>query len=81
MNNNLFAAIYPTGIVYADRTKEYHGDYKKIAFLPFDTLKLDIYDKDSILLPEIIEDVKSYHIGEELQISTAGQKIILGNKA
>jgi hypothetical protein len=80
MNKHLFAGIYPTGIVYADKTKEEHGDYKKIAFLPFDTLKLNIFDKNSVCLPEIIEDVKQYHIGQELQISQSGQKIILGNK-
>jgi hypothetical protein len=80
MNANIFAGIFPTGVIYADKSKEEHGDYKKIAFLPFDTLKLEIFSKRSKLLNEIIEDSKSYIAGEELQISTSGQKIILGTK-
>ena len=41
----LFIGVFSTGIAYADRTIERHGDYKKLAFLPFNTLELMI-EKD-----------------------------------
>lgn len=37
----LSTTIFPTGISYADRTREKDVDYLKLAFLPFSTLKLE----------------------------------------
>ena len=41
MHPRLFAGVYPCGIVYADRSRQRHGDYLRIAFLPFRTLRLE----------------------------------------
>lgn len=38
----LFVGMYPCGIVYSDRAKTEYGDYQKVAFLPYNTLKLEI---------------------------------------
>ena len=38
----LFIGIFPGGISYADRTVERDGDYKRLAFLPYDTLALQV---------------------------------------
>jgi hypothetical protein len=46
----LFIGLFPTGFSYADRTREEQGDYKRIAFLPYDTLELKVYDPKSKLL-------------------------------
>lgn len=59
LQERLFAGVYPCGIVYADKGREVNGDYKRIAFLPYRTLKLEISDKSSILLPLIIADAEA----------------------
>lgn len=41
----LFIGCYPTGLVYADRTRERHGDYVRLAYLNYRTLTLDL-EKD-----------------------------------
>ena len=80
LRERLFAGVYPGGIVYADRTKEENGDYKRVAFLPYDTLKLRIDDHNSVLLPMVKEDAE--HIiakrGEQFSISACGQTVTLG---
>ncbi len=75
--NRLFAGLYPCGIVYADRGIEEHGDYKKIAFLPYDTLKLEVYAPESPLMTSINADVSKYQKGQSLQIA-GNCTIILG---
>ncbi len=40
--DRLFIGVYPTGIAYADKWNEVDGDYKRLAFLRFATLALDI---------------------------------------
>lgn len=79
--NRLFVAAYPAGMVYADRQREEAGDYKKVAFLPFSTLELEIYvDCPSELIEEIREHASTLQAraGEQYQISTSGQSITLG---
>jgi hypothetical protein len=67
--SRLFGGHFPCGIVYADRWTEEGGDYKRIAFLPYDTLKLEISDKDSPLLAQIRQDAAQYQVGQNLQIA------------
>jgi hypothetical protein len=38
----LFIGIYPTGLSYSDRGVEEHGDYKKLGYLNYASLKLDL---------------------------------------
>jgi hypothetical protein len=33
----LFIGLFPGGVSYANRNVEEHGDYKRLAFLPYDT--------------------------------------------
>jgi hypothetical protein len=81
LEDRLFAGVMPAGITYCDRKIEVDGDYKKIAFLAFYDLKLQIFDKESRLLPLILPDAKRLQrkVGEEYQISLTGQTIILGS--
>lgn len=81
----VFAGVFPTGISYADRTVEVGGDYKRLAFLPFDTLSLEWRAK------RIPKDVQDYIIkdaakiqarrGEDYRVSSAGQTVLLGGSA
>lgn len=80
----IFAGIYPEGIVYADRHRERGGDYVRLAFLSFGTLKLEI-EKDcpEELRRRIVADAERIQArkGEAFQISTSGQTIALGFRA
>lgn len=79
--DRLFIGVYPGGIVYADRGREEHGDYARLAFLPFDTLKLDIASNCPLDLKERIEaDASRIQLqrGKQFRISTAGQTVMLG---
>lgn len=42
MKDRLFVGIYPAGILYSDRANEQHGDYKRLAFLPYRELSLKL---------------------------------------
>jgi len=37
----LFIGVFPCGISYADRHHEEQGDYKSLAFLPYNSLILE----------------------------------------
>jgi len=79
----IFRGVSPCGIVWADKYKEECGDYKRIAFLSFATLKLEIKDDCPKKLIDFIKsDAKSIQDkkGEEYQISQCGQTITLGYK-
>ncbi len=79
--DRLFSGVYPTGTVYADRTVEKDGDYKRLAFFSFSNHNLEIEDDcPEELKDRIIRDAASIQIrrGEQFPISTAGQYIELG---
>lgn len=40
--DRLFVGVYPGGMVYADRAREQHGDYARVAFLPWHSLTLQV---------------------------------------
>jgi len=80
-DNRLFACIYPGGIAYSDRTKEEHGDYKKVAFLSFKTLVVEpAKNANKELLAAAMLDAKKIQArkGENFQVSSSGQYITLG---
>jgi len=77
-DNRLFAGKYSAGIVYADKKVPFGRDYKKIAFMPYNTLELRFYKCPDELKQEIINDALTYKRGDKLQISTCGQTVILG---
>ena len=77
----LFSGVYPCGIVYADRWNEQHGDYKRVAFLPYKSLELDLYpDCPLELKAAIIKDAEGIiaQKGKAYPISASGQTVILG---
>jgi len=76
--------VRPCGIEFSDRHNEEHGDYKPLAFLPFDTLVLDVRKDCPVdLVAEIKSTAAIYQArsGEQFQISTCGQTVLLGSKA
>ncbi len=84
-SDRVSAATFPTGINYADRTVEVKGDYKRLAFLPFDTLELEWIAK------RVPPDVRDYIVadaakiqarrGQQYQTSQAGQTVMLGSSS
>lgn len=81
-NDALFIGAYPGGIVYADRTTRGPGfDYARVAFLPYDTLKLEVQeDADPELVRRAKTDASQYKAGDKFEISATGQYVILGSK-
>lgn len=80
----LFMGIFPTGIAYADRAREMDGDYLTLARLPFATLVLEWTGATcpDDLADAIRSDAEAMQArrGEEFQVSTAGQTVLLGDK-
>lgn len=79
----LFVGVMPTGIVYADRSREVDGDYARCAFLPFDTLFLAVAPKcpkDMVGLIEADAATIIARRGEQFPISSSNQTVLLGSK-
>ncbi len=80
-NSRLFIGVFPTGISYADRTQEEHGDYKRLAFLSYRTLELEWYGN---VPPDQRNQIISHAgtiqamRGQAFQISSSGQTVKLG---
>ncbi|MGH8159184.1 MAG: hypothetical protein ACREPQ_13760 [Rhodanobacter sp.] len=82
-HNRIFAGMFPCGISYADRHTIKGSDYKRLAFLPYDTLELQIEKSCPKDLKEwILADAAKYQAmqGSSLSISVSGQTVLLGNK-
>lgn len=84
MDDRLFVGKYPTGLVFADRHREENGDYRRVGFMPWNTLQLEPRPgAPAALLQEAAAIVETYR-GREGQlemISTTGQKVLLGPRA
>lgn len=78
---SLFIGCYPTGLVYADTSNEVDGDYKRIAYLNYRTLELEIDDAKSPLLPLVMADAERMKAkrGERYQIA-GNMSVILGRE-
>lgn len=83
LQKRLFTGVFPTGIIYADRAREVAGDYKRLAFLGFSTLELEI-EKDcpagfrALICADAAElQAKK---GQPYPISESGQYVTLGHK-
>lgn len=80
-DGRLFIGTFPAGIVYADRRREEHGDYQRVAFLPYSTLELETNPKaHKQLARQVAEHAATIQArrGEQFQISTCGQTVTLG---
>jgi hypothetical protein len=74
--------IYPEGVVYADRTVEKQGDYKRLAFLDYATLTLLLEDDcPPDLRSRIVADAATLQLrrGKHLAISWSGRTVLLGS--
>ncbi len=83
-NARLFIGVFPGGISYADRTVEEHGDYKKLAFLPYDTLVLDLKPGVSAALAKAIKAHAATiraRKGQHFATDTSGHYVVLGKSA
>lgn len=80
VEERLFVGVYPCGLSYCDRAVEKDGDWKKIAFLPYRTLELEVYAPQSPLLAAIHVDARAMQArrGQEFQVSSSGQTVLLG---
>lgn len=82
MDARIFSAMYPTGIIWSDTWIKVNGDYKKLAFLSYGTLGLEIEpDCSENLRDYIIEDAARIQKrqGEYIEYTASGQKILLGH--
>ena len=80
--HRLFVGVFPGGLVYADRWAEQHGDYKRLAFLPYATLALQVEPDCPPDLRTEIETAAATIIaqrGQPFQVSACGQTVILGH--
>lgn len=80
--DRISSCVFPTGISYADRAREEHGDYKKLAHLFFSDLRLDFAaDCPDTLREWIAADAAGIQSrrGEQLEVSTCGQYVVLGS--
>ena len=81
IQERLFIGVFPCGIVYADRTIEDGGDYKRIAFLPYKELLLSVGKQCSRLMLNAITEHAQTIIakrGERFETSACGQSVVLG---
>ncbi len=83
-SSRLFAGVTPTGIAYADKQRERDGDYLKVAFLPFQSLRLQWSPGNHP--PELRELVQAdadaiiARRGQPYEVSSSGQTVILGGE-
>lgn len=80
--NTLFVGVFPTGLSYCDRSR----DYRKLAFLPFSSLVLEWAPGvrvSPMMRAEIEADAKKMQArrGEAFIVSTCGQTVLLGSTA
>lgn len=79
--DRLFIGVFPAGISYADRSRERHGDYVRLAFLSYATLVLDVERGCPADLRARIEQhaaTLQAKRGELFQTSQCGHSVRLG---
>lgn len=77
---SVFIGMFPAGVVYSDRQREEHGDYKRLAFLPYSTGTLQLAaDCPPELVGWITADAaRNYAPGTVVEVSTCGQTVTIG---
>lgn len=76
----LFVGVYPCGIVYSDRGREEHGDYKRLAFHAYADSSLAIERDCPLPLERLIrKDAETRQPGTRVQISSCGQSVVMGS--
>lgn len=81
-SDRLFIGCFPTGLSYADRSREENGDFMRIAFISYATLKLEWRAKrvPADLRKQIEAHAKKLQArkGEQYEVSSCGQTVTLG---
>ena len=80
-DDRLFTYVAATGIAYCDRGRTVDGDFARIGFLPFSTLRPEIAsDCPEGLRERVVRDMAGIQArrGEDYRNSTAGQTVTLG---
>lgn len=79
----LFIGTMPAGICYADKELMEHGDYRRVAFLPYATLELKVSDPASDLLQEVKDHAATIQArrGEDYQVDACGHTVTLGGRS
>ena len=76
-DKRLFSGFFPCGIVYADRHREEAGDYKRLGFLSYSTLILDIEpDCPAALKTQIRNDAATFQARRGESQAIAGNTTI-----
>lgn len=81
--DRILICVHATGLGYYDRTREVDGDYKRLGFMPFDTLDLEVEPDCPSGCRQIIEqDAAKLQArdGEQYAVSACGQTVELGAK-
>jgi hypothetical protein len=79
----LFIGLFPAGIAYADRTQVLDRDYRRLAFLSYQTLELEWCADDipADLAAFITADAQTIQARRgELFHVTVGQTVLLGGQ-
>lgn len=77
----LFIGSYPAGVVFADRARSKGGDYARLAFMPYDTLRLEVKPDCPPELEAMIRDWCNTHMQPGASYQVAQYTITLGTKA
>lgn len=82
----LFIGVHATGLSYSDATREEHGEFKRLAFLSYDTLAVKWYvDSDRLpitLFSSIAKSVDEMRgkAGQHWDYDCCGHTVLLGSK-
>ena len=81
--DRLFIGVFPGGISYCDRGRMEHGDYRRLAFLPYHSLALETRGPiPRALLPRIRAHAATLiaRRGEAYPIDACGHTVRLGGE-
>lgn len=81
LQDPLFIGVYPSGIFYADKSREVHSDYPRVAFLDFGKLVLNFEPNCPVALRKSVTEHAAgiqARAGQRYRISGAGQTVLLG---
>jgi len=81
-HDRLFCGCYPGGLVWADRDRLVGGDYRRLAFMSYETLELQLEGRvPEALRARIVADAAEIQAkrGQSFQIA-GNMSVILGGK-
>jgi len=79
LNERLFICSMPCGISYADRGREEHGDYKRLAFHAYSSGALEFYRGSDPWKEMITAHAAQTPNGTRVSTSCCGQYVTMGH--